>query len=67
MKGLERKIEHYSHHRVEDMANLILAPRTDHRGGFEVILNDKVLFSSDLKASCIDFISGWRNAERHFR
>jgi hypothetical protein len=53
--------------RVEDMANLILAPRTDHRGGFEVILNEKVLFSSDLKASCIDFISGWRNAERHFK
>jgi hypothetical protein len=53
--------------KVEDMAALVIEPRIDHRGGFVVTLNGKILFSSDLKASCIDFVSGWRNAERHFK
>jgi hypothetical protein len=51
---------------IADMAHLIIEPRTDHRGGFIVTLDGQQLFSSDLKASCIDFVSGWRNAERHF-
>lgn len=51
---------------IADMAYLIIEPRTDHRGGFIVTLDGETLFSADLKASCRDFVSGWRNAERHF-
>ena len=51
---------------IADMAHLIIEPRTDHRGGFIVTLDGEILFSADLKASCRDFVSGWRNAERHF-
>jgi hypothetical protein len=53
--------------KIADMTDLIIQSRNDdHRGGWIVTLpNGHIVFSADLKASCIDFVSGWRNAERH--